>query len=214
MSTESASLILGNGRQLSLLESDPSGLPDTAYQYAEQAGRFTGDRLFLRNPQLYHVIVGLLARAVPYREIAQLCLVSVNTVCAVSQREGIPIETIRERIGRIGLDVAALTLEAIRDLLADPDWRKQASAKDLAIIHGIAFTNAQLALGGATARIEFPDKTPAPAHADYLQFIRNVTGTGSSAQTPAQIGDGSALPGAVIDLPTPAAAEPAKPSDT
>jgi len=41
-------------------------------------------------------------------------------MCAVSLYEGAPIETIWERIGRLGLDVALLTVEAIRDMLAAP----------------------------------------------------------------------------------------------
>lgn len=208
-----ASLILGDGRQLALIELDDSGLPPEAYAFAEKAGRFTGDRIFSQNPKLYHVIVSLLARAIPYREISEICQVSVNTVCAVCQREGVPIETIRDRIGRLGLDVAALSLEAIRDLLANPEWRKAVSAKDLAIITGIAFTNAQLALGGATTRLEV-NQTPAPGHEDYERFVRNVTGTGLRAETPAQIGAGGgpgAAGSAVIELQAAASGDLKKP---
>lgn len=194
------SLILGNGAQLALLDVDEAGLPAASYERAEAVGRFTGDRIFSRNPKLYRAISALLARGLPYREISEICSVSVNTVCAVSHREGIPIETIRERIGRLGLDVAALTMESIRDLLADPEWKKTASLKDLAIVHGIAFTNAQLALGGATARLDFTDKTPAPTHADYERMLRNVTPTGSSAENPPQKGALAAPGGTVIDL--------------
>lgn len=200
------SLILGSGEQLSLVEVDEHGLPPSAYALGEASGRFTGDRIFSGNPKLYHAIVALLGRGVPYREISEICSVSVNTVCAVCQREGVPIETIRERIGRLGMDVAELTLEAIRDVLADPALRVKLTVKDLAVVHGIAFTNAQLALGGATARMGVLDEKPAATHDDYQRMIdgwmRNVTpATGSSADNPAQRAGALPSPGAVIEVP-------------
>lgn len=184
--SEPESLILGSGAQLALLDVDEAGLPAEAYALGEAAGQFTGERIFSRNPQLYRAIVNLLARAVPYREISEICGVSVNTVCGVAQREGVPIETLRERIGRMGLDVAALTIEAIRDLLADPLTRGKLTLRDLAIAHGIAVQNAQLLLGGATSRVENADATAKPGHDDYLALIRNVTVIGSSPGNPAQ----------------------------
>lgn len=176
------SLILGNGQQLALLDVDEAGLPASAYAAGEAAGRFTGERIFAANPKLYHAIVRLLVRAVPYREISEICSVSVNTVCAVAERERLPIETLRDRIGRLGLDVAALTIEAIRDLLSDPATREKISARDLGIIFGIATDKAQLLLGGATSRVENVDGTTEPGHDDYLAYIRNVTETGSSGE--------------------------------
>lgn len=204
---QEASLTLGSGRQLHLLEPDAVGLPESAYSDFEVRGRFTGERLFLRNPQLYNAIVKLLARALPYREIADICEVSVNTVCGVCLREGVPIETLRERIGKLGLDVAALTIETIRDLLADPEARRRFSIKDLAIVHGISAQNAQLFLGGATVRIGMEGPLQTPGHEDYLRFMeratKNVTPTGSGGETPAQRAlIDSAL---VIDLPVEAA---------
>jgi hypothetical protein len=191
------SLLLGNGQQLALLEVDAEGLPAAAYALGERAGQFTGERIFSTNPKLYRVIVALLARSVPYREISEICGVSVNTVCAVSQREGVPVETIRERVGRIGLDVAYLTMEAIRDLMADPEWRRAASARDLAIIHGIAFQNAQLALGGVTSRIETVEANP--GHDDYLKFLRTVTEVTASVASVAAIGSAAETRGAKGD---------------
>jgi hypothetical protein len=184
------SLILGNGvaLELALGDVDEAGLPAEAYQRAEEFGRFTGERIFSGNPKLYRAIVALLGRRVPYREISEICSVSVNTVCAVSLREGVPIETIRETIARIGFDVSLLTVEAMRDMLADPVARAKLTMKDLAVAHGIVTQNAQLLAGGVTARLDYGDKTPAPGHDDYERFVaslKNVTATGSSATTPA-----------------------------
>ena len=176
------SLLLGSGQQIDLIELDDAGLPAQAYQSLEARGRFTGERLFSSNPKLYTVIVRLLGRGMTYRAIAEVCEVSENTVCGVSFREQIPIEALRERMGRLGLDVSQLTLEAILELLVDPAARKKISAKDLAIIHGIATTNAQLLLGGATSRVETPQPLK-PTHATYLELIQTVTATGSGAET-------------------------------
>lgn len=203
------SLLLGNGAQLEMLDVDAAGVPAAAYEFNEQFGRFTAERIFCVNARLYHAIASLLARGLPYREISEICGVSVNSVCAISLREGTPIETLRERIGRIGLDVAFLTMEAIRDLLADPEWRRVASIKDLAIVHGIATTNAQLLLGGATQRIESNDGTP--GHDDYLRFVKTVlevSATGLNGENPPQKG---APNGAAIDVQS---AVPAVPGAT
>lgn len=204
------SLMLGSGRQLALLDVDEAGLPPAAYARSEDRGRWTGDRLFFAQPQIYGAICKLLARGLPYREIADILEVSVNTVCGVAYREGVPVETLRERIGKLGLDVAHLSLEAIRNLLADPLWIKEQSAKDLAIIFGISFEKAQLALGGATARID-TTLTAVPDHEAYLAYLKNVTpaATGLGAgnlgakEGPAALQDGLGSGSAerVIDVP-------------
>lgn len=203
MSDRNESLLLGNCRQLALLDDvDDAGLPAEAYQLNEASGRFTGERIFLANPKLYHVMASLLSRGLPYREISEICCVSVNTVCAVSLREKIPIETIRERVARMGLDVAFLSIEAIRDLLSDPIARSKLGLKELAIAFGIATQNAQLLSGGATARLETIEASP--GHEEYQRLMRDVTGTGLRAETPR-------LNGEVIDMPADApqpAAEP------
>ena len=179
------------------------GEPPAAYTASEAVGQFTGERIFSGNRRLYNAIVALIGRATPYREIAEICSVSVNTVCAVSAREGTPIETIRERIGRLGLDVSLLTIEAIRDLLADPIARAKLTAKDLAIVHGIVTTNAQLVLGGATMRMETMEGTPSLE--DYLRYVRavtEVTATSLDGTTaPQKAGAPTVGPGAQATLP-------------
>lgn len=204
-------LTLGNGAQLDLIELDGDQLPAEAFAQLESRGRITGERLFSGNPRLYHAIIALIARGLPYREIAEVCQVSVNTVCGVAFRENIPVETLRDRIGRLALDVSSLTMEALRDLLSDRDARRRISAKDLAIIHGIATQNGQLLLGGATARMEQHTATP-PSHAAYLEFIQNVTPIGSAAGTPPQK---EALPADVVPpAPDQAAAANTPPEGT
>lgn len=176
MSRAETSLILGNGEQLDLIPGealDDAGLPPSAFADAEARGRFTGERLFLSNPKLYQAIAKLLARGETYREIADICQVSTQTVTGVAFREAIPVETLRERLGRVGLDVARLSIEAMLELLSDPSARAKLSLKDLAVAHGIAFQNSQLALGGATHRIETRDITE-PGHDDYLRMLADA----------------------------------------
>lgn len=187
------SLITGAGAQLALVDLDADQIPAAAYARGEQRGRFTGERLFLENNRLYNAVVRLLARALPYREISEICEISINTVCGVAFREGIPIESLRERIARTGMMLAQLTQEAAVELLSDPASRAKLSGKDLMVMHGIAFTNAQLASGGATHRIESADITP-PSHAAYLEAI-NVTATGSAGGKPPTNGGEPGEPG-------------------
>lgn len=214
MSADSdASLILGNGEQLTLMPTevlDEAGLPPAAYADAESRGRFTGERLFLSNPKLYQAIARLLARGETYREIADICQVSTQTVTGVAYRERVPVETLRERIARVGLDVSRLSLEAMLEILSDPIARAKISIKDLAVVHGIATSNAQLLNGGATSRVDVVPIT-APGHDDYLRMLAatqeeaqrrgepiNVTPapeTGFGAGKPdAKGGDAAALP--------------------
>ena len=192
MISQSESLILGNGAQLSLIQVDDAGLPADVYARNEASGRFTGERIFSTNPKLYHAIAALLARDLPYREISEICSVSTNTVCAVCLREGVPIETIRERVGRVAFDVAFLSIEAARDMLADPARRVKLSAKELILLFGIATQNAQLLLGGATSRMDTVPTQPAPGHDDYLAYVRKVTGLGGET-APAKEGPTTAI---------------------
>ena len=59
------------------------------------------------------------------------------------------------------------------ELLSDPVNRAKLTLKDLAVAHGIAFQNSQLALGGATARVETRDVTE-PGHDDYLRTLADA----------------------------------------
>ena len=220
---DDASLILGSGHQFALIPEavlDEAGLPPAAYASEEERGRFTGTRLFLSNPKLYSAIVKLLARGETYRTIADICEVSTQTVTGVARRESIPVETLRERLGKLGLDVARLSLEAMMELLTDPGNAGKFSLKDLAIVHGIATSNSQLLLGGATARVETREVVE-PGHNDYLlalkeageRAMRNVTpvSTGLHAGNPEANGGARGSAGALgngsitVELPDHAA---------
>lgn len=203
---DGSALLLGSGRQLELVDLDEIGLPPEAYESEEARGRWTGERLFSQRPMVYRACAKLLARGdMGYREIADLLEISTNTVCGVAYREGITIETIRERLGRKFMDLATLSVETALELLNDPVRRRTLSAKDLGILAGIATERGQLLLGGATQRIDHGDMTP-PDHAAYLDAIKNVTPTGSPAGNPA--------PNAAIDIESmPTLPPPSTPSE-
>jgi hypothetical protein len=193
-------LLTGRGEQLSLAgELDEAGLPAEAYARLEERGRFTGERLFSSNPRIYQAIVKLLARDLHYREIADVLGVSINTVCGVAHREGLPIETERERLGKLDMQVARLSAEELVRRLADPVERTKIPADKLAVILGIGTQNGQLLLGGATSRIDHGDTTP-PAHDDYWQYVKPALPTGSAPGNPAQI---ARVPGAIEIEATP-----------
>ncbi len=229
------SLMLGSGRQLDLIpgvELDDAGLPGVAYASEEERGRFTGERLFLQNPRVYRAIVRLLGRFETYEVIAETLEVSKQTITGVALRERIPVETIRERVGRLGLEVANLSLERIYEILADPANRAlftPARLKDLAVVFGIGVSNSQLLLGGATARVETTAVTE-PGHEDYLRaladaeararIIRNVTPLpiGLQAENPTAKGAAALAldaAGSVIELaPSPVATPVATPVES
>lgn len=201
------SLLLGNGTQLALLPEQGDELPDGVFARQEQRGIFTAERLFNRNPRLYHAIVKLLGKAETFWSIADILSVSVNTVRAVRDREGVAIDTEKTRIGQVALDVARLSFETLHARLADPEERAKLRTTDLGIIAGIATEKAQLLLGAPTAIIASTE-TAAPGHDDYLRLLaglKNVTGTGYSAESGATK-ERSALPG-----PTPAINVPSAP---
>lgn len=208
---EGQPLLLGSGRQLELVDLDEIGLPPAAYASDEARGRWTGERLFSQRPMVYRACAKLLAAGqMGYREIADLLEISTNTVCGVAFREGITIETIRERLGRKFMDVATLSVEAALELLSDPQRRRLLSAKDLGILAGIATERGQLLLGGATQRIDHGDMSP-PDHSAYFEAIKNVTPTGSAAGNPApneaiDVGSRATLPPA--SSPSESAQEP------
>lgn len=183
------SLIMGSGRQLALIagdDDDAVAVPTAILVEAEQRGTFSGERLFLLHPRIYRAVAKMLAQGESYIAIESLLEVSPSTIRSVREREGVTIEAERARVGQTALDVARLSFETLRERLEDPIQRAKLSAKDLAVMAGIATQNGQLLNGGPTARMETTQG--APSHDAYLRFLdslRNVTPTGSSTQDPA-----------------------------
>lgn len=143
----------------------------------ERAGEFTGDRFFLQQPAKYEAVVRLLASRVGVKTVARMVGCSVNTVRAVRRREGITVDTLREK-----------TVQALAEFVADASERLRDEVNDLpaaalAVPLGIATEKLQLLSGGATARVEVLQVAPVDAFAAYIESL--------PAAEPAAIGLGA-----------------------
>lgn len=166
------SLITTNQDELPL---DLSTVADFAP--SESRGVFTGDRLFVRDPERYRAIVTLMAQGAGILKIAKLLNVSAHTVIAVRDREGAAIAIEKERLSNAARAGAQLCVEGIVEDLASDEARQKISARDKAIIMGVLTEKSELLAGGATHRIEFV-KAEA-GHNDfnaYLDKMRRVDG--------------------------------------
>lgn len=163
-------------------ESQPSLLPASTDPFSamENAGDFTGERLFQQRPDTYKSVVVLLGQRVGVIRIGRLLGVSPGTVMAVRDREGATIGIVQDHLARVshaGATVASEgLLEQLSDILSRGTKLEMKALKDLAVIYGILNQNAQLLAGMPTARVEVTDGAR-PEHDDfnaYLASLRNA----------------------------------------
>jgi hypothetical protein len=155
--------------QLPLLTSEQ--LPDTIFETDERRGFFTGERLAVRDPERYRSVVSLLAEGLGVRTIARLLRVSAHTVQAVRDREPDAVATLKKEIVRNSRQCSRLCLEAIRDLLLDPEAKL--SLRELGIVHGILTDKAELLDGQPTQRVDVGIEGPRHSELeDWLSSIR------------------------------------------
>src|SRR5581483_4830238 len=198
-------------RQVDFLTSETE-LPNAMFEKHDLHGEFTGERLHQQNPRLYGAVVKLIAASMPIQLIADVLSISPNTVQAVRDRESIPVEREKERLGKRWRFVSELAIEGLAEDLADPVKRAKIPARDKAIIGGIGTEKSELLLGGVTARLETIDGS-GPSHADYFALIakarelKNVTPTGSAGEIIEA--KGAAAEGNAALQATPEAAQPA-----
>lgn len=186
-----------DAEQMDLLS--PDQLAEQAYAREEQGvdkmlskpeARYTGERLFARNPRLYELIVRLVASGLGIKRIAGMCQVHPYTVMGVRDREGQAIETHKQQIADKARLGAELYVDgAIEDIIERPD---KISARDKAIIAGVLVDKSQLLSGGATSRAESlrPD---GPTHEDFnawLEGMQRVEEASEMPALPAEGGDG------------------------
>lgn len=133
--------------------------------------RYTGERLFGQRPQIYQLIVRLLASGIGIKRISSMCRVHPYTVMGVRDREGVAIETHKQQIADKARLGAELYVDGvIEDILERPD---KISARDKAIIAGVLTDKSQLLSGGATSRAESlrPD---GPSMDDFNQWLEQM----------------------------------------
>lgn len=155
----------------------------------ETKGEFTGERLFLKHPEKYKLVLALTAAGVGQIRMAEILSISPNTVRAVQEREGRPIDIEKEKLSKLCMHAAGLAVEGIVEDLSDPTRRKKVSAKDKAIIAGVMAEKGLLTAGEATGRIEVIDGTP--GHDDFNSYLSGLksAATHSGAGTPEQKGE-------------------------
>lgn len=112
----------------------------------ERQGHFTGERLKLRFPQKYELILKLMAEGIlSEKEISETCQVSRNTVAALRRNDANSIEQLKRTI--LGTVREALRMTTERVLELAPEM----SAKDAIIATGVLAEKMQLLSGEATA---------------------------------------------------------------
>ena len=132
----------------------------------ESHGHFTGDRLYIRRPEIYRAVVQLLGQGVGVRQIARTLGVSTNTVSAVRLREGSSIETHKIRAAESLSSFVAAAADRLRDEVHDIAIDK------LSVPLGIAVEKLMLLTGQATSRVEHIDAAPAPV--DFGQYLESL----------------------------------------
>ncbi len=161
----------------------------------ERSGEFTGDRFFLQRPADYAAVVQLLASRVGVKSIAKMVGCSVNTVRAVRRREGISVDTLREK-----------TVAALAEFVADASERLRDEVQELpvaalAVPLGIATEKLQLLNGGATARVEVLQVAPVDAFAAYIESLPTAMGSGAEESRQKASANGGAVVGVDIESP-------------
>lgn len=138
---------------------------ENAYQKLESAANgfeFTGERLFARHPEKYRLAVRMIAGGLGTCQIANALQISHNTVQAIREREGIPIDREKQDILNTARTVARLTAERVRELAPTM------TARDASIAFGIFAEKMQLLAGEATSII---GKEETIKHADFNALI-------------------------------------------
>lgn len=218
------SLIAQGERQLQLIPLNE--MPDDIFLEGEQGDKdgiheFTGERLWARDQERYLQCVSMLAAEIPVRRIGRLLHLSPNTVDEVWNRERVAVEAVKKRLAVLFRDITHLAAEGLKyDLLNNPDL---ISAKDKAIIMGVAAEKGLLYDGDPTVIFGSADQVPKPEHEDFNRILAEACRpTGLGAGNPAQKSEAAPIdaeftmvdqggaeraPGADPERPAPAPAE-------
>jgi len=172
MDTQLHSLITRDEEQLKLLQDDAVFASE---EHEPRNPTFTAERLFLRNPDKYKLIVGLSGMGIGAIRASKMLNVSVNTVLAVREKEGDKVEIEKKRWGRLTRAASMLCLDIIIERLSTEPADE--TLKDLAITYGILTEKAELLMGGPTARIETREGK-AVTHQDVLDYLHDLRSMG------------------------------------
>jgi hypothetical protein len=168
------------------------------------AGEFTGERLFRDRPEIYQAIVRMTAEGLSISAAARALRVSRNTVCAVREREAVPIEQEKKEV--LNLLRKGMRLGAERTLELLPDTK---SAKDAALVTAIMADKHQLLSGEATSRVERVEIRPDQVQAFVAslpvieaELVEDEIVIGIADEIPGQKGTGAAAAAPLLPAPT------------
>lgn len=146
----------------------PGEIPDVYLHDREAKGEFTGERLHQRNPAKYRAIVNAFAQGMGKLQIARAFQVSHNTVSAVLEREGGPIDTEKRKIAGKMMNVARLGVERLEEEI------ERMPLQNLPIAVGIMVDKMQLLHGEATQRVEHVQQSEIE---DWNSFVDSLPRT-------------------------------------
>ena len=167
------SLIKQSENQLSLFG---SAQMDPALFLSDESGEspeFTGARLFSARPETYKAIVALSAEGLGAIRIGKILHVSPNTVLAVRAREPEKLDIEKNRVATLSRAAARMCVEAIIEMLANPEDVKKLSLKELGIVHGILIEKSELLSGSPTARLQTVSTPAGVEVVEYLRWLRS-----------------------------------------
>jgi hypothetical protein len=171
MKPNNDSLIERGARQPELLSSAEMS-PDF-FAADEARGKFTAERLFAREPRLYHAIVALTAERIGQIRIGEILGVSAHTVAAVQAREKKSVAMEKEELAASCMTGARMAFEGVVENLADPLRRAKISPLALATIGAIGVDKAAVLRGEATMRVEI-DVVQEPDHDAFNRYIAGL----------------------------------------
>lgn len=178
-----------------------------------KAVHYTGERWMKANPDKGALALRLLGRGESVRAVSEFLGVHDRILARVAETYASELEALKKQTGMRLRHVTRLSVDELLDRLTDPAKREKISAKDLAIIIGIASDQAREHEGGPSQRIEISVRSGKDVDVDaYLAGIREVEDAASRVMS-SRAGESAPIGGAPAALPAPQdpAADPAAP---
>lgn len=136
-----------------------------------EPGVFSGS-LVVRDKARYEAILRLSAEGLGVHRVARILSCSAHTVQAARRRDESYIATLKKRLAGTCREVAALSVEGLRDMLLDNP--EKISARDRAWIAAVLVDKAEVLESGAAARLEAGDGAAHEGFAALLRGLRDV----------------------------------------
>jgi hypothetical protein len=148
---------------------------------AEPVKEFSAEWLYRKKPQIYALIVKMLAEGLSMRAISRACGVSQHSLEAIKLREGYSIEAERQKLLQLTRLASRVSIERLIELMPEM------SPRDLAIAYGITVEKAQLLAGEPTSITLTQEDTI--RHADFNALLACIPSANAKViETNAEVG--------------------------